>query len=171
MSHRLLSCTDFAGVILLTRRLAEDQKEAGMLPEAEATCLALKTALSDDASRMSSDPLQNSISLELAHIVRAQGRLDEARQLCEQVNSQYSVSANPPILSLPVPAKGLCNAGDAFGCLVSDALLSSISLKLAHIVRAQGRLDETWQLYEQVKSRYSASVYALTRVKLVATTT
>jgi len=73
-----------------------------MLPEAEATCLALKTALSDDASRMSSDPLQNSISLELAHIVRAQGRLDEARQLCEQVNSQYSVSANPPVLSLPV---------------------------------------------------------------------
>ena len=28
----------------------------------------------------------------LAHIVRAQGRLDEARQLCEEANNHYLVS-------------------------------------------------------------------------------
>ena len=64
-----------------------------------ATCRRLKSALTEDAGRQPGDPLLNVISLELAQIVKAQGRLGEARQLCEEFSSQYSV--RPPCLACP----------------------------------------------------------------------
>lgn len=63
------------------------------------TCRRLKGALTEDVGRQPGDPLLNAISLELAQIVKAQGRLDEARQLCEGLSSQYSV--RPPCLVCP----------------------------------------------------------------------
>ena len=100
------SLAECAGVITLSRRLIEDQKEAGLLSEAEATCRALgRTLLSDPSYLDTPEPmpiiprnnctLLPELSLELACIVRAQGRLDEARQLCEQADSQVQVSADP----------------------------------------------------------------------------
>ncbi|CAL5222635.1 g5030 [Coccomyxa viridis] len=76
------------GAVVLARRLAEDQKEAGMLSEAETTCRGLCSILRDALGTPGSNPLLLSdVTLELARVVRAQGRLDEARQLCEQANS------------------------------------------------------------------------------------
>ena len=85
---------DCAGAIVVARRLAEDQKEAGMLSEAEATCRGLSSVLRDNLGTPGSDPLLLSdVTLELARVVRARGRLDEARQLCEQANSLNLVRA------------------------------------------------------------------------------
>ncbi|CAK0783823.1 hypothetical protein CVIRNUC_007023 [Coccomyxa viridis] len=75
------------GALMLMRRLAEDQREAGMLPEADATCRALKAAISGDASRPAHDPLLIGTCLQLAQILKARGQLAEARQLCEEANS------------------------------------------------------------------------------------
>ena len=80
---------------MLMRRLAEDQREAGMLPEAEATCRALKAAISGDASRPAHDPLLIGTCLQLAQILKARGQLAEARQLCEEANSLNAVGAQP----------------------------------------------------------------------------
>ena len=78
---------------MLMRRLAEDQREAGMLSEAEGTCRALEAAISGDASRPAHDPLLIGTCLQLAHILKARGQLDEARQLCEEANSLNAVGA------------------------------------------------------------------------------
>ena len=78
---------------MLMRRLAEDQREAGMLPEAEATCRALKAAISGDASRPAHDPLLIGTCLQLAQILKTRGQLTEARQLCEEANSLNAVGA------------------------------------------------------------------------------
>lgn len=80
---------------MLMRRLAEDQREAGMLPEADATCRALKAAISGDASRPAHDPLLIGTCLQLAQILKARGQLAEARQLCEEANSLNAVGAQP----------------------------------------------------------------------------
>ena len=78
---------------MLMRRLAEDQREAGMLPEAEATCRALKAAISSDASRQAHDPLLIGTCLQLAQILKERCQLAEARQLCEEANSLNAVGA------------------------------------------------------------------------------
>ena len=86
------SLADCAGAVLLARRLAEDQKEAGMPREAEITCRDLRRVLREDPGQTGSDPLLLSdVTLDLAFTVRAQGRLDEARQLCEEAYGQNLV--------------------------------------------------------------------------------
>ena len=91
-----LSLAECAGAVTLARRLIQDQKEAGLLREAEATCRGLGRTLMDDANHLhSGDWLLAQNFLELARIVRAQGRLNEAEQLCEQADSQVQVSADP----------------------------------------------------------------------------
>ncbi len=68
-----------------------------MLSEAEATCRGLCRILRDNLGTPGSDPLLLSdVTLELARVVRAQGRLDEARQLCEQANSLNLVRGDHP---------------------------------------------------------------------------
>lgn len=68
-----------------------------MLSEAETTCRGLCSILRDALGTPGSNPLLLSdVTLELARVVRAQGRLDEARQLCEQANSLNLVSAGLP---------------------------------------------------------------------------
>ena len=89
-----MSLADRVGVIVLARRLAQDEKEAGKLSDAEATCRTLSSTVRDDPDRPASDDLRNDIILDLACIVRAQGRLDEARQLCEEVANQHVLHTN-----------------------------------------------------------------------------
>ena len=83
-----------AGVVSLASRLAEDQKEAGMLSEAEATCRTLSNTIKDDPAFDKEHYLLDEIFMESARAMRAQGRIDEARQLCEQTYSRLSVSAH-----------------------------------------------------------------------------
>ena len=87
------SLAECAGAVSLARRLIQEQREAGLLSEAEATCRDLSRTLLGDPGLDSKNSLLPELSLELARIVMAQGRLDEARQLCEQADSH--VSANP----------------------------------------------------------------------------
>lgn len=104
----------FAGLLMLLKRLGEEQRDAGMLPEAEVSCRVLKTALSDDASRPAHDPLLLNASLELAQIVKARGRLDEARQLCEEANS--------------ITAVGLLQLQRALSCLHAPTVYRFVAL-------------------------------------------
>ena len=94
-----LGLADCSGVMILARMLAEDQRKAGMLSEAEATCRTLISTLRDNLGRVDAvvaegKLLVGDIYVELASIVRAQGRLDEARQLCEEAISQHVVGAD-----------------------------------------------------------------------------
>ena len=86
-----LAIADRAGVIDLARVLAEAQQQAGMLSDAEATCRTLCSTARDYPGRLNSKRtvnLRSDLTLDLARIVKAQGRLDEARQLCEDANDQ-----------------------------------------------------------------------------------
>lgn len=108
------SLADCAGAIILARRLAEDQKEAGMLSEAESTCRDLSNLLKENPGQLGSLPLLLSdVTLELARTVRAQGRLDEARQLCEQANGQMLVQT---FLAGSRDHQRLCNTGAFLVC-------------------------------------------------------
>ena len=108
------SLADCAGAIILARRLAEDQKEAGMLSEAEITCRDLSKMLRDNPGQPGSSPLLRSdVTLELARTVRAQGRLDEARQLCEEANGQILVQT---FLAGSYDHQRLCNSGGFVVC-------------------------------------------------------
>ena len=71
--------------------LTGDQKDARMLVEAEATCMTLSKTIRSDPSGMDNNNSLIKVTLERARIVRAQGRLDKARQLCEEANSQRLV--------------------------------------------------------------------------------
>ena len=109
------SLADCAGAIILARRLAEDQKEAGMLSEAETTCRDLSRVLRDDPGQLGSSPLlRGDVTLELARTVRAQGRLDEARQLCEEANGQLLVHT---FLTGSYDHQRLCNSRGFVVCL------------------------------------------------------
>lgn len=65
-----------------------------MLSGAEATCRTLAKAVRDELGRPDDIVSLAYITLDLARTVRAQGRLDEARRLCEEANNQESVSAH-----------------------------------------------------------------------------
>ena len=71
---------------------AEEQQEPiEKLSDAEAICRALINNLKKHWGV--GDDLSN-LYTALARIVRAQGRLDEARQLCKEANNHYLVSQN-----------------------------------------------------------------------------
>lgn len=63
-----------------------------MLVEAEATCMTLSKTIRSDPSGMDNNNSLIKVTLERARIVRAQGRLDEARQLCMEANNHNLVS-------------------------------------------------------------------------------
>ena len=102
------------------------------------TCRRLKSVLTEDAGRQPGDLLLNRISLELAQIMKAQGRLDEARQLCEGLSSSYSV--RPPCLVCP-PVSHAPALVFAMSLSRSIAQLNMNSLERAHLMKAPGRLD------------------------------
>ena len=63
----------------------EDQREgAEELADAEAVCKALVSNLKNHKDRRDSVHVLSDLCQTLACIVRAQGRLDEARQLCKE---------------------------------------------------------------------------------------
>ena len=67
----------------------EQQEQIKKLSDAEAICRALISNLKKHWGV--SDDLSN-LYTTLAGIVRAQGRLDEARQLCLEANNHYLLS-------------------------------------------------------------------------------
>ncbi len=71
-----------------------EDKDEEVLANAEAICRALISNVRGVQGRQDSKHLLSSLSLYLARIVRAQGRLDEARQLCEESISQSTASSN-----------------------------------------------------------------------------
>ena len=90
-----------------------------MLSEAKATCRTLSSTIQDDPGFDREHDLLDEIIIETARIVRAQGRIDEARQLCEHTYSRLSVSAHQFEEAL-VDALGChiiacCNLGNLLG--------------------------------------------------------
>ena len=85
-----------------------------MLSEAETTCRDLSRILSYTPGQPGSSPLLRSdVTLELARTVRAQGRLDEARQLCEEANGQILVQT---FLAGSYDHLRLCSSGRSVVC-------------------------------------------------------
>lgn len=89
----LTQTCDRAGGINLARTLAHVQTQAGLLSDAEATCRSLYNTVRGYPGRLNSDKninvnFRSDITLDLARVVKARGRLDEARQLCEEANDQ-----------------------------------------------------------------------------------
>ena len=63
-----------------------------MLSDAEAICRALISNLKNHPDRKDSRYVLSSLCETLARLVKAQGRLSEARQLCEEANDHSLVS-------------------------------------------------------------------------------
>ena len=72
----------------------EQQERIKLLRDAEAICRALISNLKDRKDHKDGMGLHELSNLceKLARIVRAQGRLDEARQLCMEANNHNLVS-------------------------------------------------------------------------------
>ena len=77
-------------MIDLARKLAQAQQQAGMLSNAEATCRRLCDTVRGNPGCLDSERAVDlsDITLDLARVLKAQGRLDEARQLCKEANDQ-----------------------------------------------------------------------------------
>lgn len=114
--HGSLSLVGCAAVVIpLMWGLAEACEEEGFLIEAENAYKGLSEmhdAFKDDPSIPVSNPLLFSdITLGFAQFLRRQGRLDKARELCDQVISDHRVR------TFPLRPHGLPEAMHVWDCI------------------------------------------------------